>query len=72
MYLAHLIVKCIVNHVGKGVQSEKLAGFQCAEPEIVHSYKYRHLRTALANLPVAKDGSCSISSKVLALLSDAL
>ena len=46
------------------VQVEQLHGFSCAETEVCHWFKYKHLRAAVANLPHPKDAAAQASSKV--------
>lgn len=46
------------------MQADGLDGFSCAEMEVQHRYKQKHLRTAFTQLPSAKDASSTVSSKV--------
>ncbi len=46
------------------LQADRLDGFSCAEAEVQHRYKQKHLRTAFTQLPGAKDTSSTVSSKV--------
>ena len=50
--------------MGLCVQGEDLQGFQCAEPQVSHRYKYKHVKATVANLPQAKDATAQTSTKV--------
>ena len=47
------------------LQVSELDGYHCNEPDVSHSYKYKLLRAAFANLPTLKDTNNQIRTKVM-------